>query len=223
MRPGEEWGRPATDDDRAGARTVVGGDAALGAAVAVADDPRACVVPDPSGDLARALGLRSGSTGTRVVPCDALTGLDGPPAVNAVVLGVAPDRLRRHHRRHAVTVTVDGRTLSGRDGGPLCATTVVVASGQYLRGLDLVPRGHPGDGRIEVLVLALAPGERTAMRRRLPTGAHVPHPRIVQASGRTVSVAWTGGARPVEVDGLVRQPRSRVDLAVAPGAVRVLV
>ena len=221
MRPGEEWGRPATDDDRGRAVVVGGGDAALAAAVAA--DPGGLWRPDPAGDLARALGIRADTPGARVVPCDAVVVADGPPAVNAVVLGTAPDRLHRLHRRRPVEVTVDDRRLTGPDGGTLAATTVVVASGQYLRGLDLVPRGHPGDGRLEVLVLGLAPGERGPMRRRLPTGQHLPHPRIVTATGRRVRVAWADEPRPVEVDGAERAPQAVVDLAVSPGVVELLV
>ena len=35
------------------------------------------------------------------------------------------------------------------------ATTVVVLVGQYLRGADVSPRGHPGDGAAEVQVYAM--------------------------------------------------------------------
>lgn len=220
MRPGEEWGRPATAGDLARALPVPGGDAGL--ADAVAATPGGCWRPDPAGDLARALGLRAATPGTRVVPCDAVDGLPGGPAVNAVVLGTAPDRLARRHRRRPVRVEVDGRELPGPGGRPLRATTVVVASGQYLRGLDLVPRGHPGDGRLEVLVFALAPGERHAMRRRLPTGAHLPHPRILTASGRRIRVTWDT-PEPVEADGRDRGPAPTVDLRVRPGAVAIVV
>ena len=64
----------------------------------------------------------------------------------------------------------------------------MVASGQYLRGADLVPRGHPGDGRVEVQVYAVRRGERAAMRSRLPQGVHLPHPDITQTSGRQVEI-----------------------------------
>jgi hypothetical protein len=66
-----------------------------------------------------------------------------------------------------------------------------------------VPRGHPADGRVEVQVYALDPGQRRAMRGRLATGTHVPHPHIVEAAGRhievSVPVPW-----PLEVDGRPR-------------------
>jgi diacylglycerol kinase family enzyme len=99
---------------------------------------------------------------------------------------------------------------------------VVVANGQYLDGSDVVPRGHPGDGRLEVQVYALAPGERRAMRRRLASGTHLPHPRIATGSGRRIDVVVeppTGA----EVDGVPVPPRSRWGVEVVPEALRLLV
>ena len=54
--------------------------------------------------------------------------------------------------RERLLVTVDGRTVHD---GP--ATSVVVANGQFSGTADLAPRGHPGDGRLEVQVYALRP------------------------------------------------------------------
>jgi len=233
MRPGTPWGEPADAEPGMPVVDVTGGDADL--AVAVRAHPGAVLrfVPDHTSDLARALGLAAGTTaqpGHRVdpargtvLPCDVLVLDDARRAVNAVVSGVAPDRLRRWHRTHPVTVEVDGRVVGeGR------ATTVVVASGQFLRGTDLAPRGHPGDGRIEVQVYALGPGERRPMRARLPGGDHVPHPHIAQASGRTVVVRWTGSGRrarrgvPLEVDGRPAGRTREIGITVTPGAARVL-
>ncbi|MFI5045545.1 MAG: hypothetical protein ACHQIG_00660 [Acidimicrobiia bacterium] len=118
-------------------------------------------------------------------------------AVNMVVLGAAPDRVRRRDRSEPVQVTVDGRVVHD---GP--ATGVVVANGEFLRGADVVPRGHPGDGRCEVQVYAVPRRDRAALRTRVRTGTHVPHPNIVQSAGWRVEVdtdpdrAW-----PLELDG----------------------
>ena len=77
---------------------------------------------------------------------------------------------------------------------------MVVATGQWLRGLDLVPRGHPGDGKAEVQVYRLRRPERRAMRRRLATGTHVPHPRIVTRTAVEIEIR-AHRALPVEIDG----------------------
>jgi diacylglycerol kinase family enzyme len=135
-----------------------------------------------------------------------------------VIGGPPPDRLGRLSRATETVVRVDGREVfSG------LATTVVVATGQFLRGNDLVPRGHPGDGRAEVQVYSVPAGERTAMKARLATGTHVPHPGITQASGRTVEIVRLGSDR-TEIDGhrVVRR-LAEATIEVIPAAYRLLV
>lgn len=222
MRRGTSWGEPADFDPGAGVE-VAGGDADLARAAVAHPGAVLRFAPDATSDLARAVGLAPGGPGHTVAACDVLLLSDGTHAVNAVVWGAAPDRLRPWHRTHPVEVEVDGRVVGeGR------ATTVVVASGQFLRGADLVPRGHPGDGRIEVQVYAVAPRERRQMRVRLGRGEHVPHPRIAQASGRTVLVRWAGTGRrahrgaPIEVDGHPAGRATELRVSVVPGAARVL-
>jgi hypothetical protein len=212
---GRPWGRPARGPADV---EVVGGDADLAATASERPASRVAFRPSPSSDLARALGLTGAESGMAEVPVDALRlgGATGM-AVNAVVLGTPPDRLRWTSRSVPVEVSVDGRTrFSGR------AASVLVASGQYLRGADLVPRGHPGDGRAEVQVYELPPRERRAMRRRLPQGAHVPHPRIHELVGRRVDVR---AGRPValEVDGVRWQDVAELEVELVPAALWVLV
>jgi hypothetical protein len=175
--------------------------------------------PDPSSDLARAIGAAAGSQGPAMaVPIDALAAAPGGTAVNAVVLGTPPGKLGPTTRRAPARVRVDDREIAaGR------ATTVVIASGQFIDGLDVVPRGHPGDGRLEVQVYALRRGERRAMRVRLPQGVHLPHPRITTAVGRRVEVEIERGALPLTLDGVPHGPVGRLTVALVPGALRVLV
>jgi hypothetical protein len=99
------------------------------------------------------------------------------------------------------------------------ATAVVVASGQFLRGADLVPRGHPGDGRAEIQVYAVSRGQRAGVRSRLPQGVHLPHPDITQmgTSGR-VEIRADRGPLPVEVDGVGTAPAQLVTVEVVPRA-----
>lgn len=227
---GEPWGTPASGPADL---VVEGTDADLASWVSGAPGALVRFTPEPGSDVAAALGLASGGRtrgaeqgrgrdpgeGTGIeVPLDALRLADGTLAVNMAILGTAPDRLGRFSRRRDVEVLVDGvAALRGR------ATTVVVATGQYLRGRDVVPRGHPGDGRIEVQVYRLRPPERRAMRLRLTGGAHVPHPRIDQRSAREVEVRFEGPPWPLEVDGVVRPPVTGMAVSVSPGAYRLLV
>ena len=221
IRPGAQWGVPATG---AAALAGRGGDAELAALAASTPGALVHFVPDGRCDLARAIGLTTQAPATWELPIDAIDvhigegdGKGDRIAVNMVVLGTRPDRVRRWTRSQSFTVHVDDRVVFD---GP--ATSVVVANGQFLAGLDLVPRGHPGDGRLEVQVYAVGPGERAAMRRRLATGTHVPHPGITSVSGRRIRVR-TARPAPGEIDSVADAPSDDWSLEVRPGALRVLV
>ncbi len=219
LRPGDPWGRAASGPPDV---DLAGDDSDL---AAVAARNRGALVrfrPSPRSDIARALGLGPAIAGTTEVEIDALAlePDDGAAAcaVNAVVLGAPPDRLRWTARASDITVRVDGRRwFRGR------ATTVVVASGQFLRGADVVPRGHPGDGWAEVQVYALPRRARRPMRRRLATGTHVPHPGIRGGRARRVEVEVAGRGLAVEVDGRPRGRTTRLGVTLVPAAIRLLV
>ena len=217
IRKGEPWGEPADDDPGVRVVSVTGNDADLATAVAANPGVPLHFAPTRASDFARALGLRGPPTGGTVLACDAIELPDGSPAVNAVVFGIPPDRQQWWHRRGRVAVEVDGRTLA--EGRALC---VIVANGQFLRGFDVVPRGHPGDGRLEVQVYALASGERRSMQHRLTGGRHVPHPHITEASGRQVTVRFAR-AVPWEADGVPRGQIAEATVAIVPGVAHLVV
>jgi hypothetical protein len=205
IRPGQPWGAPtAGPPDARG----VGGDRDLAELAAAHPGARLRFDPDGRCDLARAVGLTGDATGATDLPVDGLEVAGVGLAVNMLVAGEAPERLGWWTRARPVTVRVDGRLVHD---GP--ATTVVVASGQFRHGADLVPRGHPGDGRLEIQVYALRPRERAGMRRRIPGGGHLPHPRIVTTTGREVEIRWAA-ATALEVDGVALAPRDGVEVAV---------
>jgi putative lipid kinase YegS-like protein len=218
LRPGDPWGSPASGPPDV---EISGDDGALAAVLDRTQFPTGPGLsvwfrPDAGSDLARAVGLLAGSAaGPLDVPVDALRLRPNGWAVNAVVLGTPPDRLRWRSRSRPIALTVDGVE---RFRGP--ATTVVIANGQFLRGADVVPRGHPGDGVIEVQVYALTRAERRAMRGRLAVGAHLPNPRIRQSTGTIVAVSaacpW-----PVEVDGQARNGVEALTVEVVPAALRL--
>jgi len=163
---------------------VEGGDARLAEAIAHHPGAQVRFAADASSDVARAIGIRGDCWGVQQpVTLDVLRLGPHERAVNMVVLGAPPDRLRWQHRGRRCRVEVDGRLL--HDGN---ATTVVVANGEYLRGCDVVPRGHPGDGRFEVQVYAVPSSQRRRLRTRVRTGTHVPHPGIHSAQGAHVVV-----------------------------------
>lgn len=216
IKPGEEWGTPtAADPDL----EVAGSDADLAAAVAGRPGTLVRFRPDTTSDFAGAVGLdRAVRLGVEL-PLDLLR-IDGEPprsAVNMVVLGTPPFApLQRIVKRFVATVRIDDRTAFERR-----CTSVVIASGQFRHGLDLVPRGHPGDGRAEVQVYAVAARQRRELRARLATGTHVPHPDITQRSGAHVTVQTD---RPValEIDGRPAHSTDLVEITVVPNAFRLL-
>jgi hypothetical protein len=217
IEKGRPWEQPATGPSDV---TVEGDDRALAAVVERHPGARVAFRPGAS-DFARAVGLLDEPRGAVEVRCDALAvEADGftTTAVNMVVVGTAPDRLRWWSRSRRVLVRVDGRVVHDA-----AATGVVVGNGQHLRGNDVVPRGHPGDGRVEVQVYFLERRERAAMRARLPRGEHVPHPRIRCASGSEIEVWAAEGIRPLEVDGEARSHVTETRVTVRPSAFTLLV
>jgi hypothetical protein len=215
MKPGDAWGEPLTD---APDLEVAGDDTDLAAVLRAHRDVLVRFRPTERSDLARAVGLTGGGPGELAAPIDALDLGPAGHAVNAAVLGTHPARLGLTTPSARLRVSVNGRpTFEGR------ATTVVVANGQFLDGLDVVPRGHPGDGRMEVQVYALARGERKAMRARLPQGTHLPHPRITTASGQSVVVTVAGGRLlPLTVDGVAHDPTDELRVDLIPNAIRLV-
>ena len=222
VEKGRPWERPASGPAE---WEVSGDDATLAAAVRGHPGARVEFRPEAGSDLARAVGLHVGGA-TPGAPAlelelDALrvTADDRDLfAVNVVVVGTAPDRAGWFTRAPGLRVRVGERVVHD---GP--ATGVVVASGQYLRGNDVVPRGHPGDGRAEIQVYAVGRGERAAVRSRLPQGVHLPHPAIAQATGRQVEIRADRGPLPVELDGVAAPSAALVTVAVLPGAFLLVV
>ena len=223
IRPGQPWG---TETSRPPDIEVAGGDAALASVVAggVAD-PLVRFAATSDSDLARAIGLTAGAAVTGLaLPLDVFevaisddSGTRRACAVNSVVVGVAPDRLRAWHRPLGMAVEIDGADVVAAK-----ATSLVVMNGQYLRRLDVSPRGHPGDGVAEAQLYGLPPSARRAMRTRLATGAHLPHPAITTRKARQIVV---GADRPVllEIDGAPAGRVTGLRLELRPAAYRLLV
>jgi diacylglycerol kinase family enzyme len=214
LRHGQPWGQPPTGPPDA---DVAGDDADL--ARFAERNPGALVRFRPSSrsDIARALGLGPDAVGRTEVALDTLALDTDVRAVNAIIVGTPPDRLRWTTRCASLSITVDGRPWFAGS-----ATTVVVASGQFVRGADLVPRGHPGDGWAEVQAYALDRNERRAMRRRLDSGTHVPHPRTTAGRTRAVEIE-IDRPLPLEVDGHTKGLTRRLSVTLDPGAIRLLI
>jgi hypothetical protein len=196
IRPGEAWGEPGALPEGA---VVVGSDAEARAALEGARRERQPFPPLGlvGGDLCRTLGGRGGLT--TIVRCDL-----GEALVDGKV------------RLFVAHVVVRGRTLWR-------GAVTAVLNAQYVGGFDVAPRAHPGDGSLDIVELdaAVGLGERWKAWRRLPSGTHVPHPRINMRRASAIQLDVAG--RRVVIDGEVQPPAKVLSIRVDPGAIVVAV
>jgi hypothetical protein len=93
---------------------------------------------------------------------------------------------------------------------------------QFLGKLDVAPRSHPNDGRLDALVVdsAMSMRARAQARLRARSGTHVPHPQL--AVSQVAAVTWTfDRARPIRVDGRRWGSARTVCVTVVPDALVV--
>ncbi len=86
-------------------------------------------------------------------------------------------------------------------GGWFWRNAVAVMNAQYLGKWDVAPRGHPNDGKVEILEVdaRMSVRQRMIARSRIKTGTHLPHPAI---SVKSVSeFTWSGSALTMWIDG----------------------
>ena len=103
--------------------------------------------------------------------------------------------------------------------GPL----VAAMNAQFLGRWDVAPRAHPGDGLLDVVEVAasMGVGERWKAWRRLPAGAHVPHPAIAvrRVPATQLDVEGLG----VWIDGERQPPARTLSIRLQPDALRLAV
>ncbi len=102
-------------------------------------------------------------------------------------------------------------------------TRVVVAmNAQWVGPWNLGPRAHPNDGLLDTFDARLPVGDLAKVRRRLPTGTHLPHPGIKARRGAALTFEL---ARPLPIwlDGeRVDEGRTLV-VRLEPDALRVVI
>lgn len=94
---------------------------------------------------------------------------------------------------------------------------VVAMNAEFVGPWDVAPRGHPNDGRLEVLDADLPLDERWQVRARLKTGTHLPHPRIDHQHVTAMQVELARPT-PVYLDGDELEPATTLAIRVEPGA-----
>ena len=179
IRRGRSWGEA--------------GPLAVGAPVAATDAELAALVSAAvlAGAPAGEAGLVGGDLCRTVAGPGDRDRLRGPDAQRLPVdVGVV--RLDGGEPIVFVAHVVAGRALWG--------PVVAAMNAQFVGRWDVAPRSHPNDGRLDLLEGRLTEGDRWKAWRRLPRGAHVPHPCIVERLV-TEGEVTLGRAVPVRIDG----------------------
>ncbi|MDX2379325.1 MAG: hypothetical protein QNM02_06165 [Acidimicrobiia bacterium] len=169
-----------------------------------------------SGDMLRTLGVQARARPEDGLVDGAVGGLGGPD-----VLAVPIDLVRVQLDGVAAGLVVAHLVIRAahRRGGLLRGPVVLVMNAEFIGDWDVAPRGHPNDGRIEVV--SFAPGmplrQRLAARRKLCSASHMPHPDI---SSRSVAEASWAFDRPMTViaDGHRLGTARSVEITVLPDA-----
>ena len=94
---------------------------------------------------------------------------------------------------------------------------VAAMNAQYLGRWDVAPRGHPNDGRLDVLDADLPFDERLQVRGRLKAGTHVPHPRIDERHVTAIQLDLDRPT-PVYLDGEAVGAATQLSLRMEPDA-----
>ncbi|MXW96313.1 MAG: hypothetical protein F4110_03810 [Acidimicrobiaceae bacterium] len=184
---------------------AAGSDAAAGRIVAEARRANRAIPPVvlTGGDLARTLGLAPARTASS--PSLAATGARFEVDVGAALVD---------GRLHWFVAHLVARRSWWR------GRVLVAANASFIGRWNAAPRSHPGDGRLDMFDADPPLAVRLAARRRLPSGTHVPHPRITQ---RRIAAAQYDLDPVLDafLDG-VRLGRARtLSLRVEPGALEV--
>lgn len=196
IRPGEAWGTP---HQPVGPPRELHQDHEI--LRALMNDPEA-EVRAAGGDLARTLGSHrprsSTATWTRV-------------AID--LIEVIADDVEMRGLAHVVI-----RRRGWR--GPV----IFVANAEYHGGVDIAPRAHPGDGRLDVLEVAptMSLRARLQARSRARTGTHLPHPDLRMR--QITEEHWVfPSPMGIWVDGVRQGAARRIDVRVCPSAAHLVI
>lgn len=99
---------------------------------------------------------------------------------------------------------------------------LVAMNAEFMGRWDVAPRGHPNDGRLDVLDADLPLSTRFQVRSRLVTGNHLPHPGIEERHVPALQVALDRPT-PIYLDGDSIGSGSTLSIRVEPDALRCVV
>ena len=98
----------------------------------------------------------------------------------------------------------------------------VAMNAQFLGPWDVAPRAHPGDGILDTFDVRLERGQLLAVRARLPSGSHLPHPGITERRVPAVQVELQRSL-PLHLDGAPVGKARVLSVRVEPDALVVIV
>ena len=222
IKKGEDWGErtlvpagtPIVDSDAALAGLFAvndgGGELELSGPEMVGLIPNDRDSKDPrasSNGLARTMGAR----GT----IDSLAGNERTVVpIDLGIVTVNPGSETTRHLVMAASLVVCGRFWAG--------VTEAAMNAAFLADWNVTPSGHPNDGRFDVVRAELSIGDRLKARKRLVSGAHLPHPDISVRRLKTAEFEPVPSAR-VWIDGRMYRDVARVLVVVVPDAVSVAI
>ena len=200
---GEDWGEPGRLPDGA---PIFSADGQVSRAVEMA---RGHGIEQPTfgltgGDLWRTLGAPPGGV-------DRLR--NGPATRVVVDVGwmVFDDR----EIEHAFVAHCVARTR-------LWGEALAVMNAEWLKQWDVAPKSHPGDGWLDVTDANLSWSERHKVRKRLPTGTHLPHPGLTISRVRQAEFEFEHRRR-LYLDGAPFPRIRRLKFRLQPASLTVLV
>lgn len=223
IRPGEPWGEPGP---LAADAPVLDSDAAAAAVLqarydALAAEERGALgggalgeIGLVGGDLHRTLG----APGRDAAQLRGGAGVRFPVDVGVVALP-GGERVFLAH------LVAQPRTVAGAARGVRwwSVRTLAVMNAGFVDDMDLGPRSHPNDGRLDVTDGELPRGQRRAGRRRARTGTHIPHPALRTRTARSLTVDAEGRDLHVWLDGVHVGAARSLPIRCIPDAVTVVV
>lgn len=100
--------------------------------------------------------------------------------------------------------------------------SVAIMNAEWFGAWDLAPKGHPGDGWLDVTEAELRWGELHKVKRRLPTGTHLPHPDITTSRVREAEFDFPAPRR-LYVDSSPFHKVRRLKVRIEPASLTVVV
>lgn len=118
-------------------------------------------------------------------------------------------------RRHLFVAHLVVTTMTWR-------RATVIMNAQWIGAWNVGHRAHPNDGLLDVYQADLRLSDLVKVRRRLPSGSFLPHPRIAYRRARETDLDL-GAARAIRLDGQLVGGGRRLSVRLVPDALRVVV